>query len=216
MKNKKLLFIIKMVILISAIAISSMGISLFYAVNIGTDPISVLVDGEHNILKMSFGNITLINNIVLLAIGFFFARKYIKIGTVVSGLTTGYFINLFVPMFEAVIPSSTAYIYKVVLLIPAVTLLALGTAVSINLNFGVGTMDLITLSIRDRAKLELKWIKIGLDFLYTLVGFCLGGIIGVGTVVGVLLTGPLIDFFMPLSGRVLGNIVSKSNKEIKQ
>ncbi len=216
MKNKKLLFVIKIIILIFSIAISSMGISLFYALNIGTDPISVLVDGEHNLLKMSFGNITLMNNLVLLAFGFIFARKYIKIGTVVSGLTTGYFINLFVPMFESIIPSSTDYIYKVILLIPAVTLLALGIAVSISLNFGVGTMDLITLSIRDRVKVELKWIKIGLDFIYTLVGFCMGGIIGLGTIIGVLLTGPLIDLFMPISGKILGNLVSTSNKEIKQ
>lgn len=208
-KNKIKSFIIKLVILMIGNIISALGIALFYAVNIGTDPISVLVDGQHNLLKLSYGNVTLINNIIWIIYGFIFARKYLKIGTIVIGLTTGYFLDLFVSMFEKLIQPSTTYLVKAILLIPAVMLLALGTAMVINLDVGVGTWNLLILSIRDKTKIQIKWIKITLDFIYTITGYLMGGIIGLGTIVGVVLTGPLIDFFIPICDKANGVVLKK-------
>jgi len=197
MKMDPRIIVRKTLILVIAITISAFGISMFYAVNIGTDPISVLVDGEHNLMNLSYGTVTLINNIVLIVFGLLFARKYLHIGTIIGGLLMGPLINLFVPILSALIPETTPYLVKLVLLFPAVVLMGSGIAMVISIHFGVGTMDLLTLTLRDVTKIDLKWVKMTLDFMFTLAGFLMGGVIGAGTVIGVLLTGPVIGFVLP-------------------
>lgn len=187
----------KVLLLVLGTAISAFGISIFYALNIGSDPISVLVDGEHNLMSVSFGTATLINNIVLIIFGLMFARKYLNIGTVIGGLLLGPLINLFLPIVAPMVTDSFTFILKFILLFPAVGFLGFGIAIVISAEFGVGAMDLLTLTLRDVTKLKLKWVKMGLDLIYTLVGFLMGGIVGAGTIVGVLLTGPVIGFTLP-------------------
>lgn len=198
----------KCMVLIIGIAISAFGISLFYALNIGTDPISVLVDGEHNLMQLDYGTVTLINNIVLIVFGLIFARKYLHVGTVIGGLVMGPFINLFLAVLNPVITDTMSYFTKFVLLFPAVGLMGLGIAIVIGIEFGVGSMDLLTLTLRDVTKLKLKWVKMGLDVIFTIAGYLMGGIIGAGTIVGVLLTGPIIGFLVPR----LKKLFSKSLK----
>ena len=192
----------KCLVLIIATAISALGISLFYTLNIGTDPISLLIDGEHNLMKLDYGTVTLINNIVLIAFGSICARNYLHIGTVISGLLMGPFINVFLLILNTFIKDSFGFFAKFVLLFPAVALLSLGFAIVISIEFGVGTMDLLTLTLRDVTKLKYKWVKMGLDIIYTTIGFLMGGVVGAGTIVGMLLTGPIIGFALPYSKKL--------------
>lgn len=168
---------------------------MFYALNIGTDPVSVLVDGEHNLMKLDYGTVTTINNIVLIVFGLIFARKYLYIGTVIGAFLMGPLLNVFVPMFSSL--ETLGFFIKLVLLFPAVALLGFGVAMVISLDFGVGTIELLTLVVRDATKLKLKWVKMGLDLIFTVAGYLMGGVIGVGTIVGVFLTGPVIGFALP-------------------
>jgi len=197
------LIIKKSLAVIVGVIIASLGISLFYALNIGTDPMSVLVDGEHNLMNVGYGTVTLINSVVLITFGLFFARKYLKIGTIIGGLLMGPLINIFVPLFSSLLGESTSFIIKVVLLFPAVALLGVGISLIISVNFGVGSIDLLVLTVRDATKIKLKWVKMAFDLLFTIAGYLMGGIIGVGTVVGVLFTGPIIDFTIPYWKKLL-------------
>jgi uncharacterized membrane protein YczE len=206
MKNIDIaLYVKKIILLVIGVAVSALGVSLFYALNIGTDPISVFVDGLHSQFNLDFGTITLINNSILIIFGLIFARKYLHIGTVIGGLVMGPFINIFLDMFKLIIVDAVPYMARFVLLFPAVALLGLGIALVISLEFGVGSMDLLTLTLRDVTKINLRWIKIALDFVFTVIGFILGGVIGAGTVVGVLLTGPVIGFALPRFKKLFSN-----------
>jgi uncharacterized membrane protein YczE len=177
--------------------LTTAGISLFYAVNIGTDPISVLVDGQHNLMNLPYGTVTLINNIILIVFGLIFARKYVYVGTIVGGILMGPLINAFVPLFSSWISETAPFVLLVLLLFPAVSLLGVGVAIVISINFGVSTMDILTLTLRDVTRIDLKWVKIGLDVVFTVSGFMMGGVVGVGTLIGVFLTGPIIEFALP-------------------
>jgi len=95
------------------------------------------------------------------------------------------------------ITDSFSFFAKFALLFPAVAMLGVGIAIVISIEFGVGAMDLLTLSLRDITKIELKWIKMGLDLIFTIAGFLMGGVVGAGTVVGILLTGPIIGLCLP-------------------
>lgn len=209
------LVIKKSIVVVIGVILTTLGISLFYALNIGTDPISVLVDGEHTLFNLNYGTVTLINNTVLLIFGVLFARKYLHIGTVIGGLLAGPLINLFVPMFKSFIYESFNFWVKFTLLFPAVLLMGIGIALVIGVNFGVGTMDLLTLKIRDMSKKDLKWIKIILDIIFAVAGYLMGGVIGAGTIVGVLLTGPIIGYAIPYWKKVLKKLNIDDSEEKK-
>lgn len=197
MRSKINIIIQKSFLIIIAITIASIAISLFYALNIGADPFSVLVDGEHNLLKLDYGTVTTINNIVLITFGLIFGRKYLKIGTLISAFLFGPLLNFFVPIFNSLITESIGFYVRFALLFPTVAILGFGVAMIISLDFGVGTVELLTLTIRDATKLKLRWVKMGLDLIFTVAGFLMGGIVGAGTIIGVFLTGPIIGLALP-------------------
>ncbi len=197
MNEKIKIMIKKSIMVVIGTVISALGISLFFALNIGSDPISVLVDGEHVLLKLDYGTVETINNCILVVVGLIFARKYLHIGTVIGALSVGPLMNIFVPILNNIISDSVGFFARFMLLFPAVALLGFGIAVVISVNFGVGAMEILALSLRDATKLKLQWVKIGLDVIFTISGYLMGGIVGAGTFVGVLLTGPVIGLTLP-------------------
>ena len=47
--------------------------------------------------------------------------------------------------------------------------------------------------------LEFRWVRVICDVVFVLLGYLLGGTVGVGTVVSMLLTGPLVQFWLPIT-----------------
>ncbi len=72
-------------------------------------------------------------------------------------------------------------------------------SVVIKSNSGTGSNDLIAMIISDkinkRKQISFRWVRIGCDLFFVLVGFLLGGTVGIGTVTAVVLTGPAVQFF---------------------
>lgn len=188
---KRLLFVFL------SITCSAFGVSCYYACGLGADPISVFVDGQHAILGLTYGQVTTINNVVLVALMFIFARRYFHIGTIVSCFLTGPLIDLFEGMISNAFPAETSALgIKIAILAVGVLTMALGVAFFITVDLGVGAFDFPPLKLRDATRLELRWTRMIFDAIYVVIGFLMGGVVGVGTIVGVLLTGPVMSFFM--------------------
>ena len=60
---------------------------------------------------------------------------------------------------------------------------------------GMSVLDAITTGIADRLGVSYRAVRIAIDAILMLTGWLMGGVIGFGTVVAVLATGPLIQFF---------------------
>ena len=50
---------------------------------------------------------------------------------------------------------------------------------------------------------ELRCVRIGCDLFFVVLGFILGGTVGAGTIVAVFLTGPLVQFWLPKTKKVV-------------
>lgn len=197
MKQQIIIGIKKSFVLSFGLAIITFAVAIFYVLGVGADPVSVLIDGEHNVLNLDYGTIATINNIVFLLYGLIFARKYLFIGTFITALLYGPFLNLFVSLLSGLGLESLGFLVKAGMLIPAVALLGFGIAIIISVDFGVGTLELLTLSLADFMNMKIRWVKMGLDVVFTTAGFLMGGVIGIGTLIGAFLTGPMIGFALP-------------------
>lgn len=87
--------IVKILMIFIGVTCVGCGIAFFYALNIGSDPISVFVDGQHRIFGLSYGTVNLLNSILYLVFIFLFRRDLIRLATLISGVALGPLINLF-------------------------------------------------------------------------------------------------------------------------
>ena len=92
-------------------------------------------------------------------------------------------------------------------------IIALGKAIVIMSDAGSGPNDLFSLIVSDAINkgkhIEFRWIRIATDVLFAAVGFALGGVLGVGTLVTAFLTGPVVQVFLPPCKKLTDALLQK-------
>ena len=82
-------------------------------------------------------------------------------------------------------------------------ILAFGMTIVIRSEAGTGPNDLVAVVISEKCGKRFGVIRIIVDFCFVLIGALLGGRFGVGTLVCAFLVGPVAEFCMPLSQRIV-------------
>ena len=175
--------------------ISELGIGCYYACGLGTDPISVFVDGLHNISGMSYGNISTICNVIQAILIFIFIREYLGIGTLIGVLIGGPLIDVFETLVRTSFPLETTTLpVRIIILLVGLITTGIGYGLGIVSKMGIGCFQFIPLFLTKKTKIDLKYTQMFSDATFFLIGFLLGGVVGVGTLVGVFLTGFILSF----------------------
>lgn len=182
---------LKIITIALGLLIASAGVSFYMKSGLGVDAFSVFCGGLSLLLHISFGLSLQISSFFLIALIAIIDRSLLGIGTVMHALLMGVFIDA-IARFEWIqastnLPRSISYVGIGVLLV------GFGLAVYIKVGLGSGALDATMFLLHKKLRIPLKWVKIGMDFTLALVGFLLGGALGVTTVVTVLLTGPIIQ-----------------------
>ena len=175
--------------------ISELGIGCYYACGLGTDPISVFVDGLHNISGMSYGNISTICNVIQAILIFIFIREYLGIGTLIGVLIGGPLIDVFETLVRISFPLETTTLpVRIIILLVGLITTGIGYGLGIVSKMGIGCFQFIPLFLTKKTKIDLKYTQMFSDATFFLIGFLLGGVVGVGTLVGVFLTGFILSY----------------------
>jgi len=120
----------------------------------------------------------------------------IHIGTFVVALLLGPMINLIIGWGWLPIPVSL--LERIVMVFVAILFLSFALAIYIYANIGYSPFEGILLTIKQKVKMRFAFIKIINDASLFIIGWLLGGTIGIGSVMTVILLGPLIDLFTHL------------------
>lgn len=156
---------------------------------------AVLVDGLSIVLPLSFGICNMIVGIGQLVVGYFTDKKYITFATLIS-LTCGSFAIDFA---NYLIPDTSEKTMMYIYMLLGIILYCFGIAIQIIMNCGLGSLDCFIFGLMKAFKTDsyskIRWIS---DGAFLLLGFILGGTIGLGTVLYLLVTGKLIEWFVKL------------------
>lgn len=182
--------------------IMGLGSALVYQAALGTGSIGTMVDGVHRTLGISRGRADILISMCLLAIVAVFARDLINVGTVVSMLVTGLSVDFWKGVLGFVAIESSAGIYAMYLL--GMVFGAMGTGFYVAVNAGISAYDATIMVVYRYSRWQYRYAKILTDFLLMLAGICLGGVIGVGTIVSTVAGGYLTQFFIKRSTKLLG------------
>ncbi len=79
----------------------------------------------------------------------------------------------------------------------AIIVNAIGGALYIGSQLGPGPRDGLMTGLHRRTGISLRVVRTGLELTVLAVGWLLGGVVGLGTVLYAVLIGPLVQFFLP-------------------
>lgn len=198
----------RLIIILLSIVIMDFAIACYFNCGLGSDPYSVFVDGEHYLTNLDYGDITNINNAVLFVLMLIFARKYIHIGTVVSVGISGFLLDVINGWVRQNLIADQLW-EQCLMLAAGVVLFAVSVAMYIVADMGMSTVAVISVWLEEKTKINIRWLRIGQDVFFTLLGMLLGGIAGhtifslnpdlhpltgIGTILGAFGTGPIMKW----------------------
>ena len=162
---------------------------------LGGDSVAVFFDGLSRFAGISLGTASWIFNIALLVLAFLTARKHIGWTTVFGCLFTGLFVDLADAALDPVFGLSGVLWYRGMIFLAGLLLLTAACALMIRYCPGMSVMDAIVTRLADQLGVSFRAVRMAIDALLMLSGWLMGGVVGFGTVVAVLGTGPLIQWF---------------------
>lgn len=187
--------------LFSAINLTGIGVVLFLRAGIGSDTITVFVEGLSNLFNCSIGTASRIYNIIVLLFALVLSRKDIGWLTVIYALSVGVFIDFYFNLTQSLfIDLSTAM--KVATIVIGQLCLGLSFAILIKLEMGMSQLDAISYGIARKTKISYKLIRTSIDVILLILGWLLGGVVGVGSLFAMATTGITIEFFLQRFTRI--------------
>ncbi|EHJ01797.1 protein of unknown function DUF161 [Clostridium sp. DL-VIII] len=232
--NKAINLVKRLILFFVGMSIIQFGVALFLKTNIGSDTFTVFTQG----LAKSLNNTSLrdfalvrwiagvpevtpgIANMIILVTLFVIIliveRKRINIGTLICVVGVGPIIDLGVKVVSYFPVDSYNYIVKAILVLIGCFIIAIGFSIQSASNLGVAPNDIVPFIIQGKTNMQYRWIRIGLDAGYLIIGFILGGTIGIGTILALASTGPFIQFCLPYGEKLVKLIVKEDAEENQQ
>ena len=192
-----------MLILLLGLTIAHFGVTLFLLSELGTDTFTVFIQGLSRVFGLTVGTVHVIVLCILMVVMLLTTKGYVKPGTVVCAFCGGPIIDLFTWMLGDYINGNSGMAVRILSMMAGCVILALGMSLVINSNAGTGPNDLVAIILSDKIeKIQFRWVRVGCDLFFVVFGFILGGTVGAGTICAVFLTGPLVQFWLPLTKKL--------------
>lgn len=177
------------------VSIIAAGGSLYILSNTGSDPFNVFMQGVARILHISNGISCMGINAVYLVVILIFARNYIRIGTIAAIFICGPMIDFVSSFLSPYLSGQEALWIRIPVMLAGTIVLSFGLSLVMSADAGVAPNDLASIVISDKTHIAFRWVRIAVDSTLVLLGFLLGGVVGIGTITGAVLTGPTAQFF---------------------
>lgn len=163
-------------------------IALMIRANIGASPWDVFGQGLARTLDISFGLSTIaISAMVLLF--WLPLRQRMGFGTIANAILVGIFADLTL----LVLPEPAQLVLQSLMFTAGLLLLALASALYIGAGMGPGPRDGLMTGLVRVTGWPVWIIRTSIELIVVVIGFLLGGVVGIGTVIFAVAIGPLIQ-----------------------
>ena len=166
--------------------------AMFIRSDLGVDPWDVFHLGVAIQLGMSIGTVIILTGAAVLLL-WIPLRQLPGLGTLSNVIVIG----LAADASMALIPELTSLPIRITLLVSAIVMNAIATGMYIGAGFGAGPRDGLMTGIHARTGWPVRRIRTAIEVSVLLIGWLLGGTVGVGTVLYALAIGPLIQLCLP-------------------
>lgn len=200
----------RLILCLIAVCVMGICVSWLNLLAWGTDPCSVMNFGISQRLGMSFGNWQALLNVFLFVIVIFKGREYIGFGTVFNMFLVGYSCdfmtwlrNRWMPGFtftgwaEELFPGAGPgrWLVLIVMMVFILFLFVFAVSVYMSVDLGTAPYDAIPFIIAgSQERLSFRTVRIIWDCAVTVIGYLMGGTVGIVTVLMAFTIGPMAAF----------------------
>ena len=206
----------RVLILLVGLTIAHLGVTLFILADLGSDPFNVLVQGIFrtigNLLDWSFithGRVHIVICFIIILALLAVDKSYIKIGTILCMIFGGPIIDVFTVVLAPVFAITDSFVFKLLMLALGCVILAYGMTIVIKSDAGTGPNDLVAVVISEKLKKKFSIVRIIVDLSFVIIGFVLGGSLGIGTIICAFCVGPVAGHFLPINEKIVNGILKK-------
>ena len=163
----------------------------------GASPWSVLAQGISLNLNLSIGTITLLVSIVVLILWIPLGQKP-GMGTIFNALIIAIMIDICIKY----VPTPTNYIQQLILATVSVITVGLGGSIYLVSNLGAGPRDGLMIGLQKKTNLPIALVRAFLEISVVSIGWYLGGIVGIGTLLFAFGIGPCVALGLYLVDKI--------------
>ena len=180
---------VRVVLLLIGLWIAHLGVTLFLQTNLGSDPFNVFVQGLFRAIPwpewagMTHGRVHLLVSLLIMVVLLVVDRSYVGIGTVLCMALGGPIIDVYTLWLAPFLNETLPLAVRVPMLAVGCVILAFGMTIVIRSQAGTGPNDLVAVVLSDKSGKPFGPVRIGVDLTFALVGFALGGVVGIGTII---------------------------------
>lgn len=189
--------VLRFVRLLAGLFVMSVGIAMSYQSGLGLSPWDVLNDGASAVLPITFGQASIVIGLLILLIDVLLHER-VGFGTFINILIVGMIVDLIV--WTNVIPSYRAVaglgqiVPRLCLCVLSLIPSAYGMYLYMSARLGSGPRDGLMCAVTRRCtKIPVGAVRIALEGMALLVGWLLGGRVGLGTIILVFGNGPVMQ-----------------------
>ena len=185
-RSYKGLFFVRILNMLIGLVFYALGIVLLLKANIGYAPWEVFHVGLANTLGMSIGVASIIAGLAIVLAVTILGEKF-GFGTIASMILTGIFIDIFLAI--DIIPVSSIFAVGLAMLTIGMFAISLGSYFYIKSALGVGPRDNLMVVLARKTRLPVGVCRGAVEIIVTVIGYALGGMVGVGTIASAIAIG---------------------------
>ena len=187
----------RVVILFLGLAIFGLGDSLLIQGGIGNAPWTVFAEGLTYKTGMSIGFATFLISVAVLLLWIPLKEKP-GFGTLANIVLIATFIELGTHIF----PSQQSIVMGILYDLIGITLVGIGSALYITCGLGPGPRDGAMTGLHYRTGIRVGRVRMGIELTVLMIGFLMGGTVGVGTALFALLIGQSVAISLGVIARL--------------
>ncbi|MCR5587631.1 MAG: hypothetical protein K6F77_08920 [Lachnospiraceae bacterium] len=200
------------------IAVFGMGFFLSFLIlcNLGTDPATFMNKSISARIGMSFGNLQLIVNAIMLIGVLIWDRSMLGFGTIFNMVLVGYYADFWDMVWGKVIPKSAFVdpIPRWSIFLVSLFFFIVSVAVYVNSDMGVAPYDALPIIINKKVMDKFpKFPSFLVRMLWDALAICIGIIFGHIPVVGVILMALFLGPIISAVGKVLNSMFNKEKSD---
>ena len=179
--------------LIFGLVLFGIGVAIMVVANLGLSPWEVLHQGISFRTGISIGTVAIITGVAVLLL-WIPLHERIGIGTVLNVLIIGPVVDLSLWLLPETVD---AMWLRWALMAGGTLLIAIGSGLYIGAGLGPGPRDGLMTGLANKG-LNVALARIGIEIAVLVIGYFLGGTVGIGTLVFAFGVGPLVAIFLPM------------------
>ena len=177
-----------LIYLVLGLTLFAIGETLLITANQGVSPWTVLAQGISFQTNLSIGVTTFIVSLIVLILWYPLKQKP-GLGTILNIVLISIIIDLSTP----ILPYPKSFLFQIVQSIVAVFVVGLGSGFYLTSNLGPGPRDGLMTGLQNITNQPIALIRTILEVSAVCVGFYLGGVVGIGTLLFAFGIGPTVS-----------------------